>query len=100
VEESEIAYLAGLLEGEGWFALSDSGHARIQLNMTDRDVVQEFARLVDSDSVLAYERPGRKVIYRVNLVGEKAVALMNAIYPFMGERRKARIDEVLGLACN
>lgn len=90
----EIAWLAGLLEGEGCFSLT-KGSVTVQVTMTDRDIVERSAWLVGAPSVgthaTSHTKRGHQVCYRWTLCGSSAAAWMMTIYPFMGERRRATI---------
>jgi hypothetical protein len=93
----DIAWLAGLLEGEGAFTMSGGGIA-VELNMTDRDVVDAAARLVGATSVNRnnnHETRNHKPCYRWTLCGNKAAGWMMTIYSLMGTRRRGRIRELL-----
>jgi len=102
--EPELAWLAGILEGEGSFILSTSRwqgrkyrYARIALTMTDQDVVEK-ARVISGADCKLFEptlKANRKQQYRLWIDGKNAVRLMNLLHPYMGNRRKAQIDEVL-----
>lgn len=100
ISEIELAWLAGLLEGEGSFCKappSESNRPRISLQMTDKDVVEKVAKMFG----VAYMYPRRHVgttwkqCFQVVLRGKRAIELMKHLYPYMGERRKSRIDEVI-----
>src|SRR5215510_4031952 len=99
----EIAWLAGLLEGEGSFGHKTARKngtpyitARVSLEMCDIDIVTRARKILDAPAV--YARPARKAhgndTYRIDISGSKAIAVMMTILPFMGERRRTRI-----LAC-
>lgn len=97
----ELGWLAGLLEGEGSFSCHyGQGHHNhvISLNMTDQDVVGRLLTITGMGTV----RP-RKVpsdckpawiwrVYRADHVEQ----LLLAVRPHMGQRRGARIDDILG----
>lgn len=97
------AWLAGLLEGEGYFAWHhdkrDSGRPEVSLEMADRDVVDRAAVLMGGNSVHALDRtkdrPGHSITFRTRISGRKAVALMRDLLPLMGSRRKEKINELL-----
>lgn len=99
--ELELAWLAGLLEGEGSFVPpppSDPNRPRISIEMTDRDIVRRVATMFE----LAYVQSRRyetkvnwKQSFCVILRGQRAVSLMKRLYPYMGERRKKRINEII-----
>ncbi len=97
MSDLELAWLAGLLEGEGCFSL----HRRspeIRLQMTDRDVVERVALLFGGRRVTAGKPRnwGKQTVFTTSTQGDSAVQIMRAIRPHMGERRGARIDELLG----
>ena len=102
----DIAWLAGLLEGEGSFGLirraGYQGTIVIRLQMTDRDVIEKAAALVGRPVGGPYGPYGRrkdggpkKPCYAVNVTGSDAAGWMMTIFQFMGERRKERIIELL-----
>lgn len=65
--------------------------------MTDADVVYRVADLLGTS--VAHQRykrqPHYKDKYVMNLNGHRALFLMRAIRPWMGERRSQRIGEIL-----
>lgn len=96
----DAAWIAGLLEGEGWFFAA--GHLRrcpsLSLSMTDRDVVSRAARIFQRPMVGPYRNNGfssKRQMWRVNLSGDDAVIWMQRILPHMGRRRSTRIRDVL-----
>jgi hypothetical protein len=96
--EQSDAWLAGLLEGEGYFGMVTNhvgGHfyryPRVGVSMTDADIVDRVADLWDT-SVYEAKPAGvsKKVQYRCVLLGTRAVNWMERLYPFLGERRSCR----------
>ena len=101
----DLAWAAGLLEGEGYFTWVN-GYPVVGVEMTDRDVVDRFAALFPGPR-------GRKVMHRKNknytagsdtprldsyryeVQGGTAIAIMLTLFPFFGERRRARIKEMV-----
>jgi hypothetical protein len=67
--------------------------------MTDRDVIEHVARLFGGKKVYdmppAKRHPDRLLQYRAHLTGSKAAELMRNLYPFLGQRRRAKIDEII-----
>lgn len=96
--EIELAWLAGLLEGEGCFSYrADRGVPTVEVKMVDLDVINRVAVLVRRKvTPIPARREGWQVQYRVKIHGEPARELMRALLPYMGERRTARITELLG----
>ena len=105
--ENEIAWLAGLLEGEGSFgnySKITKVDLRLQLAMGDIDVVKRAADIVGGSPIYTYDRKGQKGFrdhhkpqHKITLRGYKAARVMEAILPYMGERRSAKIIELLNL---
>ena len=102
--DQELAWLAGLLEGEGTFFTVRSQPAGcrrsyfyplVALGMTDADVVARVAGIFGVGWRLVSNTRGKKKYYRTVATGSRAANIMRAILPFMGERRAAKIREVL-----
>lgn len=102
----EVAWLAGLLEGEGCFSLDrrlggapGRDSIRVRVQMTDKDIVKRAAEMINAHSVykLHDNRSNRKVLYSCGVSGAKAEKVMLAVRLYMGERRGAKIDELLAL---
>ncbi len=90
----EVAWLAGILEGEGYFGYNAS--PCINLAMTDLDIVERAAVLMGFTGVMSVrKRANCKDYYRVAIHSSKAVGVMMTVYSFMGARRKEKIREVL-----
>lgn len=97
---AQVAWLAGLCEGEAYFG-APGGRPRVRIRMVDRDVVERVAEVVGRNKVQretywSDRNPEVKPIYTWVTDGGPAVELMRALLPYMGERRAARIREILG----
>lgn len=96
--DNELYWLAGLLEGEGCFAIRGTGHNPIiQLIMTDLDVVIRAAELMGCHKVIKnkiYSKSG-KPLYRTTLYGKSAIEIMKLVLPVMGKRRSEKIKECI-----
>ena len=98
----QTAWVAGLLEGEGTFGLHHGKRPEVGIKMTDLDVIIKYTLMVGISvsaigvaNVRAVREFGDKPAFQVRVRGPKAVALMEQILPFMGERRSAKIKEVM-----
>jgi hypothetical protein len=84
----EVAWLAGILEGEGSFI--STGYCSIQVTMTDRDI---SARIVEVTGVgRVHERRPQKSNHRPSQLWtvaqhEQIRQLLGAVLPWLGERR-------------
>lgn len=94
----DAIWLAGLLEGEGSFFIR-KGSPKIALQMTDRDVVARAATIMGTKINQCVSRPkGKptyKPVYSMAVFGQRAVSWMMIVFRFMGERRQAKIAEVM-----
>lgn len=101
---TELGWVAGILEGEGCFTPSRQRvkgkqytYARIQLNMTDEDVIRRFRDTVGTGNLhgpRSYpNHPTWKPSWHWDCHGKEALELMRAILPLMGERRTNSMKE-------
>jgi hypothetical protein len=97
VSIKDIAWLAGLAEGECCLTLHRKLYPQIQLAMADEDVIRRAAALFGVATTYCYPPTlrGYKPVYRCYVNGTKAVGWMMTLYSFMGERRKSKIREIL-----
>src|ERR1017187_271001 len=91
----DIAWLAGLLEGEGCFSrkaprtVYERASIRVVLRMTDRDTVKKAVSIFPTkNEVRPYPREHpHKTLYEFTWCGVDAEQVMRAISPYMCERR-------------
>ena len=93
----DVAWVAGLMEGEGSFYVSSTGQPKLSIMMSDKDVLERLAELFGTTARGPYGPYGRskKQVWQVTLCNTKAASWMMTIYALMGERRKEKIKEVL-----
>ena len=89
IEVKDVAWLAGLLEGEGCFSLKKEKYPRISLGMTDEDVVIRAASLI---KVRVYHH---KNVWSFHVHGAYAIQWMMTLYPFFGKRRKEMVVSII-----
>jgi hypothetical protein len=101
-EELELAYMAGLIDGEGHIGVKrvvrphDTGiqyTARISLRMTDESVIRDFANLfgrsVRAEGV--YGPLSKRSLFNVEVSGKPAVPVLTALLPHLRVKdRQAR----------
>jgi len=92
-------WLAGILEGEGTFMSGPPSRPNapvVRIRMTDRDVVERSAALLDRAVTPIRPRQAHyKPPFITQLRGAEAVDLMIAMRPVLGPERTAQIDRVL-----
>ena len=100
----KLAWISGLLEGEGSFLVIRPGkykYPAVQICMTDKDVMKKYQLClhdilnVDIPRLYIHEYKRNKTVYMHHLRGNRALQLMNLLLPFMGERRSIKIKEII-----
>jgi hypothetical protein len=100
----EVAWAAGLFEGEGCIHLmkrsSKNGKAALTLSMADQDVVHRFSRILGVGNLRGpyTQAPGShwKPMWTWEAGKRREVqSVLNRVLPFLGERRLAKAREVL-----
>jgi hypothetical protein len=89
-EFDTLAWLAGLLEGDGAFIDRPGKYPQIGLNMKDEDVVKRAAQLLDGNAT--YDSPRDR--WQVTKSGSRAVAMMQVLLSLMGQRRTQQILKI------
>lgn len=104
MSDADIAWAAGLFEGEGYITIFQmEGHVlpliRLGITMTDRDVLERFCRIVECGRVTGehrFGRPNHKPTYRWAIGNRRDVErILLAFRPWLGERRGAKADLML-----
>ncbi len=95
--EQEIVWLAGYLEGEGCFyKKKDCPTVMIQVASVDKDIIERVAKILNGPiRILKPRKESHQIQYCITIASKKAVGVMRTILPFMGQRRKAKIEELL-----
>lgn len=104
----QIAWAAGLFEGEGSFyqnTIKKKGkvyyYPSIALRMTDKDIVDRFAQIIEHNDLRLQKRtnPKHKDIWEVRVRQlEKVKEVADAFWPFLGSRRKAKFLAIVAQA--
>ena len=100
----ELAYLAGVFDGEGSFGIWSKGvgktkQLRVNVDMADSDIIMRFLTFFKTGVV--YSRvptdPKHKLMYswRVNHK-ETAVNILRRMLPYLSKRRQSKFHEVAG----
>lgn len=100
---SDVAWAAGLFEGEGCFTTGkntskNSLTGRCTLSMTDEDIVRKFHSIVKVGTIRKREFENKKDAWIWTTQGfEKFQYIVALFWSFLGERRKSRATEILNL---
>ena len=100
VSTKDIAWLAGLLEGEGSFTGATKRHPgsiRLAISSTDYDILERVSALLGNKGIYGpyMSKLGKKPYHTVCISGSPAVSWMMTLYTLMGTRRRARIRELI-----
>ena len=104
MEEFMFYWMVGLLEAEGSFMKSTASKPSqvvVKVHMTDQDVMERIGAMLDVSVGGPFTREGKywKPYYKPFFVLTKsnrpAFELMQAIKPYMGERRQNQIDAAM-----
>lgn len=94
----DLAWLAGIIEGEGCLSPCGPNSWRVGVKMTDEDVVRRVADVAGVGRVAGpYEpRNGNKPQWTWTVSkSSDVVGLLATLWPFFGERRRERAGEIL-----
>ena len=99
----DIVWLAGFLEGEGFFTLVDGKGLLMAADSTDRDVVEHAAKIIGMPKIYGPYGNGiskntgvpHKLKYRVQANGKRAASWMMTLFPLMGTRRREQMKVCL-----
>jgi hypothetical protein len=102
--DSEIAWFAGVFEGEGTFETSKRSTVRMTIAMSDRDIIERIDRIYPSGNNIAvrddeaarsrFANPKTMYVWRIGQA-EMVAAVIGEILPWLGERRASRARQVL-----
>lgn len=100
MDNEATAWIAGLFEGEGSIVFAQKNSVVVTIFMTDEDVVRRCGALVGAGTVRGpytdSKRPTNKPMWKWSIFkGAHVEPFLRAIYPWMGSRRQARIEEAL-----
>jgi hypothetical protein len=103
-EREEIAWAAGLFEGEGCIDCTRRKYRdkvyvtpRLQLSMTDEEVVRKFHETLGCGRVNGpyRSRLSTRPYWRWAAHGKETRVVLDVFLPFLSGRRRAKAEEVL-----
>lgn len=95
-----IAWAAGLFEGEGCITQASRGNPLVLMKMTDPDVIEQFALIMDNHGVIGsingpYQGKN-KPFWKWQSSGYINLELVYQLFHrWLGERRRERFEEIL-----
>lgn len=104
MSEAEIAWLAGILEGEGsfmaWIRTRGDRGVRIQMGSTDKDILDRIADMVSIGTVrlvpAQHNKFGTKPLWIWALTSKTDVRILaQRLLPWLGERRRKQAEAII-----
>lgn len=98
MNELQIAWVAGLLEGEGTFIRRSGNSCVISCEMTDKDTIEKLFSFVGTGNIYfcSARNEAWKDTWKWQLTDSLCILeLLQLIYPWMSDRRKIAIDIVM-----
>ena len=96
MSNSDLAWVAGLFEGEG--TISTPPKSELRIKMTDLDIIQRFQTITSSNRICTEEprAPHHKRIWITRITGKSNCrAFLSKILPYLGMRRAHRALDLL-----
>lgn len=93
--DTEIAWAAGFLDGEGYTSINSNGRYRtICIAVTQKDLrpLQRFQRIMGIGNILTPEASG---VTRWRVSGRKAMAVLERLWPYLSEPKREQALNVL-----
>lgn len=100
----ELAYLAGVFDGEGSFGIWSKGvgktkQLRVNVDMADSDIIMRFLTFFKAGAI--YSREPRdtkhKLMYSWRVTHkETAINILRSMLPYLSKRRQHKFHEVAG----
>jgi len=99
-KREKLIFLAGVFEGEGSFGFwgkenKNNRYFRIQVRMTDEDIVVRFVDFFKLGHVNSYtpKKDNLKKSWKWTIAGDKAMEVMLQMAPYLGIRRKEKFEQ-------
>jgi hypothetical protein len=100
VAREDIAWAAGLFEGEGYVGVGGTGNRqpRVAITMTDEEPIVRFHRAVERGTLRSYPPTGsgRKPTWQWSVQGKEDVLhVLGLLWPYLCDRRLEAATEVI-----
>lgn len=94
--DTDLAWLAGIIDGEGCLTVTKSGDylsVLVKITMTHLPTMEEISKMVGNDVQLEPTGGNRKTAYRVCVGARRAAVIIRAVRPYL--RTKAEHADIL-----
>jgi len=94
VDLSDLVWLAGLIEGDGHFSLTE-GRPIVGISMKDEDVIDRLAKMWETSySKETPRKKGWSPVFKCSISGKKALVWMRTMLPYLGARRSEKVKRI------
>src|SRR5438309_2462480 len=93
----DIAWAAGIIEGEGCIVKSQKGYERVHVGQKHRWIVDRLQQLFGW-RVGIYRHPSTRMYFQWQLSGPRARGLLYTIFTFLSPHKKNHVRKALGHA--
>ena len=97
VTTTDIAWVAGFLEGEGSFIPRNKGGAQVTACQVQREPLERLAKILGGRVIGRHRTRARNLIHDWRISSDRARGVMSTIYSLMSPRRKRQIRRALGV---
>tara|TARA_Y100001951_G_C11238857_1_gene239207 strand:+ start:530 stop:859 length:330 start_codon:yes stop_codon:yes gene_type:complete len=97
---NNLAYLAGIVDGEGYFFLETARKNYkipvLGVEMAEKDVITAFSDYFNCGYLFirAPKQPHHKLLYRWRVRGRPAITILKKMYKYFSIRRQKNADEL------
>ena len=96
MSDTDIAWAAGVLEGEGSFSLCGGNSIRVMCTMTDIDILERLQKIFGGKIASIRKREEHwKDAWAWTIFADDALTCMRSILPYMGVRRSEKINMLI-----
>lgn len=88
MNREELAYLAGIVDGEGYIGAGKRRNLRVQVAMTDESLISWISEKWGKRSVVQDRGPGFRKLYTVYLTCQDAAKRLRELLPFLRVKRQ------------
>lgn len=96
--DSHLYWLVGMYEGEGCFYINPEGRPSCNISSCDYDIIEKIQEITRANAKISHtvrHDPNHKDKFQMTLSAVDSVILMKTLLPYMGQRRRYKIYDIL-----
>ena len=99
VKNTDYAYIAGILDGEGTISISNSQYMTVRIRNTNKGVLEWIQGVTGAGKIYGDSRSKARRCYSLEMTANKAAAFLHLVLPYIRIKRKQAIL-ALNYQCN